>query len=758
MKDALKALSSLPSLTKPAGRKKAVVEDACRIKDAPAAFAVFDRMRRDDEGSNMKRALVQAMFDGAPPHNQSDLNETGQGDRSNLNFDEGGAMLEYSMSGYVDLFTSTEHFIRVKLKHGSFPEDEQLRYEDLMTAEFSNMLRQWNSYFSRYLYTCHHFVANGLSVNYHADPVDWRWEAAKFGDFFIPRMTKADPGALNVAGVAKNYTASELYRYISNEDAAKLMGWDVKEVKNLLMERAKSGKQDLKVDMNSWEDLQEVFKNNDLQIDTIPDCSNIRLAILWVREHSLKWSQYIFEDSGTVKKFLFAKRERYAAGRTPFTIYPYGIGSNGYYHSVRGLGYKIYPHVQISNRMLNTTVDAAMLGSSLLIQPVDEQALNDLALTYYGPFAVLPPGNKVVERPTPDLQKSAMPVIREMTSRLQGKTGGYSSVGIFADEKERSRFEVEAYVARASKLSITALNLFYEPWQSHLREVLRRVFAPNYGQNMPGGTYVWDLRERLRQSRVPVEAFEKIDFDRCSVVRAVGGGSAEARQMILDKLAQEAPALDDIGRLNLRRDRVAALVGFDSVDRYVAPNTQSRTTVDDKMAILENAALAAGTPVEALSNEAHIPHLQRHTAWLSEKADQIDSGAVQLIDVVESMFRVHEHGTKHVILGGSDPAIAQAISGYRQQLQRFGEFIHNGQEQLQKLQREQAEQGAATPAQPAGLTPEMEQKLMEHNLRLRMEEEKHQLKLQLQMAEANQKRMLADAEARARTARLGVLP
>lgn len=756
MKAAIKELSSLPSLTKPARRKKPSEEGGYRIKDAASGFAIFDQMRRDDMDSNMKRSLVQAMIDGASPYNQSDLNETGQGDRSNLNFDEGGAMLEYSMSGYVDLFTSTEHFIRIRLKEGTFPVDEQLRYEDKLTSHFSSMLRQWPSFFSRFLYGCHHFVANGLSVNYHADPVDWRWEAAKFGDFFIPRMTKADPGALSVAGVAKNFSASELYKYISNEEAAKAMGWDVPEVKRLLLERAKSGKSDLKIDLNSWEDLQEAFKNNDLRIDTVPECSNIRLAILWTKEHSQKWSQYIFEDSGDVKTFLFVKRERYAEGRTPFTIFPYGIGSNGHYHSVRGLGYKIYPHVQVSNRMLNTTVDAAMLGSSLLLQPVDEQALNDLALTYYGPFAVLPPGNKVVERPVPDLQKSAMPVIREMSSRLQGKTGGYSSVGIFADEKERSRFEVEAYVARASKLSITALNLFYEPWQTHLREVLRRVFAPNYGQNMPGGTYVWDLRERLRRAGVPVSAFEAIDFDRCNVIRAVGGGSAEARQMILDRLNQESPALDDVGRLNLRRDRVASLVGYDLVDRYVAPSLETRTTVDDKLAVLENAALVSGTPVDALSNEPHIPHLQRHLDWLSKTADQIEAGAVPLLQVVEPMFKVHAHATQHVVLGGSDPAIAQAVAGYRQQLQRYGEFIHNGQEQLQKLQKEQVEQGGTS--ESVGLSPEMEKALAEHNLQLRMEQEKHELKLRLQVAEANQKRMIIDAEARAKQARLGILP
>ncbi len=166
----------------------------------------------------------------------------------------------------------------------------------------------------------------------------------------------------------------------------------------------------------------------------------------------------------------------------------------------------------------------------------------------------------------------------------------------------------------------------------------------------------------------------------------------------------------------------------------------------------------AGTPVDALSNEAHIPHLRRHMEWLAQTANQIESGAVDIVQVVEPMFRVHAHATQHVVMGGADPAITQAVAGFRQQLQQYGEFIYNGQEKLRKLQKLQAEQGVAEANQPTGLSPEMEKKLAEHNLQLKMEQEKHELKMRLQVAEANQKRMLVDADARAKQARLGILP
>jgi hypothetical protein len=730
-----------------------------RIADASSAQKALKKMVDDDVESSRQRSKMQAMFDGERPYRDEDLVETGQGGRSNLNFDEAGALLEFSMSGYVDLFSNTEEFLRFRLRPNSFPVPQRMEYESRISKNFTAMLRKWSSFFHKFLYCCHQFIAEGVSICYYPDHLDWRWHVAKLGDFFFPRHTLADPGALELAGSIQRYRPSQLYAYIKNPEQATELGWDVNAVRDALVKSVSSTDSRRTMD---WEQVQERLKNNDLYFDCVG--SEIPIGHIWVKEFSGNWSHYQFLDQGDAKTFLYKKEDKYPANRPPFQVFMFGIGSNGYLHGIRGLGYKIYPHIQVSNRLRNQVVDAAMLSSSVIVQPVDEQALADLSLTYYGPYAVLAPGNKVIERSLPNLQGNALPVISDMSSLLQGKSGQYSSVGMFADNKERTRFEVEAYVARTSKLSITSLNLFYEPFQNLMREVARRVFNPVYGPDLPGGDLVQELRDRLLEEGVPPEALGVIDFDRCTVNRAVGGGSPEARQLILNELAAEAPAFDEVGRHNLLRDRVAARVGYDIADRYVPDDVQPRPTIDDKLAVLENSHLINGEEIRAQSNELHLTHLKAHVGRLQQFFNSVESGEADIGDVVQPMVMIHAHATEHVELGGSDPAIAETIAAYRQQLQQYGEMIWNGQEKLKAQARKEAEQAQAqamegqqvAPAQDQSLSPELERKLIEHNLRLQMKQEEHQQKLQLRQAEFLQKQAINDAKEAAKLSRLGV--
>lgn len=730
-----------------------------RIADPASAQAALKKMIDDDVESSRGRAQFQAMFDGQRPYRDEDLVETGQGGRSNLNFDEAGALLEHSMSGYVDLFSNTEEFLRFRLRPNSFPAPQRLEYESKMSKIFTGMLRKWSSFFHKFLYCCHHFIADGVSVCYYPDHLDWRWHVAKLGDFFFPRHTLADPGALELAGSIQRYRPSQLYSYIKNPEQATELGWDVKAVRDALIKSVNAVGDRRIMD---WEQVQERLKNNDLYFDCVGN--EISIGHLWVKEFSGMWSHYQFLDIGTPDKFIYKKEDKYPANRPPFHVFMFGIGSNGYIHSIRGLGYKVYPHIQVSNRLRNQVIDSAMLSSSVMIQPADEQALADLSLTYYGPYAILTPGNKVIERTIPNLGNNAMPVISDMSSLLQNKSGQYSSVGMFADEKERTRFEVEAYVARMSKLSITSLNLFYEPFQNLLREVARRAFNPSYGPDLPGGDLVIELRDRLLEEGVPEEAFGVIDFDRCTVSRAVGGGSPEARQLILSEMAREAPAFDDVGRHNLLRDRIAARVGYDLADRYVPERVDARPTIDDKLAVLENSHLIGGEDIQAQSNELHLIHLRIHDARLRQYFDAIESGEASLADALQPMVMIHAHATQHVEMGGSDPAISDMVSNYRQQLQQYGEMIWNGQEKL-KAEARKAEKEAANaaqegqqaqPTQDQSLPPEMERKLIEQNLRLQMKQEEHQQKLQMRQAEFAQKQAINDAKEAAKLRRLGV--
>ena len=57
-------------------------------------------------------------------------------------------------------------------------------------------------------------------------------------------------------------------------------------------------------------------------------------------------------------------------------------------------------------------IDNAMLAGSPMVQPEDERSLENFAFNYFGPFAILPPNMKFVDRAAPNTSQTMMPVMQ----------------------------------------------------------------------------------------------------------------------------------------------------------------------------------------------------------------------------------------------------------------------------------------------------------------------------------------------------------
>ena len=154
------------------------------------------------------------------------------------------------------------------------------------------------------------------------------------------------------------------------------------------------------------------------------------------------------------EKFLFKRENRFESPTNCFVTFCYGVG-NGTYHGIRGLGFKIYPHIQVLNRLRCGMVDGALLSSSLIVQPSDSssRAIDDLTLTYYGPYALFPPGLKIVEKAVPNLQQNIIPVISDMAMQMQNNAGAYQTRAAGVDGQSRTAYEVRSQLQKEATLS-----------------------------------------------------------------------------------------------------------------------------------------------------------------------------------------------------------------------------------------------------------------------------------------------------------------
>jgi hypothetical protein len=716
-----------------------------RLKDVKSALSIFNTLQKADERSSVNRARVDAMFDGAAPYDQSSLVTSGQGLKTNLNFGDAQRLLDVALSAYVDLYSSLERLVEVRGTQGETSEIKPA--EEIVAEELTHLIRGWPEFHSAYLRLCTTFIKHGVSVAYFDTPDDWRFRVGGFNDILIPRQTPANEQHIDIAVGRRQYLLHELYSYIRNPKAAEKVGWNVDEVKRVITKNATTdGRRGYSNHASEYESLQAEMKNNDL----FTGIQNPSVSVLhfWVREMDGSVSHYISAENDP-KDFLYKKVSRYPSVEQAYILFSYGVGSNGTYHSIRGLGQRIFAHVQTSNRLRCQQIDGAMLASAVMIQPENQRSLDELQFTYYGAYAVMSPNVKIVEKAIPNLGTAVQPALQDLNNQLRMNTDTVSTYGPDQSSPYRNQMQVVADMDVTTRLSGASLNLFYASWTRLLREVVRRIVTTKKPDSA-----IKDFYARCAAKGVPKEFIKTLDVDRTKAVRSIGNGSHANRMVALKELQGISGQFDDVGRRNLTRDIVSTRVGHDLADRYVPAEVEKRPTVDLKIAYFENQQLMAGQQVPVVGNELHGAHLGVHVPALNQIIEQLNTGEVDPMQSLPVLQSFYEHISQTVQFAAGDPALQGPVGQAKQVLQFAEEAINNATKAAQKIQRDQAKaqqqeaEMAAMGEQPE--QPEMspsDAKMMEHQVKMRIAQEKAQVDMAIKQQKHDQEMAMRDAKA-----------
>jgi len=710
-----------------------------RVKDVSSALAIFETLRKADENSSINRAHLDAMFDGAAPYDRKILEATGQGNRTNLNWGEAQRYLDISMSAFVDLYSSLERLVNVKVKVG----EPALREEaqDIIAEEVTHTLREWPAFHSSYMRLCTEFVKHGVSVAYFDNPNDWRFRVSGLGDFVIPRQTEASEDAVEVAFSRRQYLLHELFALTRNPEAAAKKGWDVEEIKRVIIANATTTRPGSRGTYTSWEDVQREVKNNDIY--TGVQNTAVSIIHMWTREFSGRVSFHMFAEESP-KTFIFAQTPMFERPEQAYVLFTYGVGTNGTYHSVRGLGHRIFNHVQTSNRVRCQRVDSAMLGGSVMLQPETQRALEDLSFTMYGPYSILSPNVRVVEKAAPNLSQTMDPALADLGEQLARNVDLLTTYGE-RGSPYRNNLQVEHDLAVSSTLTGATLNLFYAGWTRLLRETTRRLIVGNPSRD----PFVKDFYDRCAERGISKAIVQSVAHSKTHAVRSIGHGSAANRLLALRDLNQLAGSYDEVGRRNLVRDLTAERVGRDLVDRYAPPSPEPRDTADAKIALLENQSMQSGLPVPVLPTELHGMHLRMHAPLLQQLLAGVAEGQLDPVAVLPILELLQAHCVDHTEMLAGDPSAAAEVAGMRQLLQQSNEIIVNYGRKAQAAAQRAEESGDRTQdsgdrAQEGPTAAEL--KFQEFELRQQMIEQKARLDMEIKQRKAEQDLALKDAE------------
>jgi len=657
-----------------------------RLKDAKAAFSIYQNLLDADADSANQRVKVQAMLDGEAPYNPSTLKNLGQSYRSNLNFLEASADLEFALTAYSDLVNGVPQLAQVKTSFGDA--SQQGNYSQIISEEFDRVLRKnWDEFYYNQQRLAHEFVAYGVGFAFFEDDTDWRWKVAGLKDFYVPRGVAAAESRIEFCCARRSYYAHELYQYIKDPKSAREVGWDVDETRRAIINAVPADVAGTKL---GWEEIQVMLKDNDLSL-SFARSAEIQTVHYYIREFDGRITHAIGLRNGSNINFLFRKDNRFANMGQAIVLFTYGIGTNGTLHSIRGLGYKVYPHIQVTNRLRNAIIDSTLLSTSVMIQPQTMEDLNNLTIAYNGPMAILPPNLNIVDRTQPNLAANALPIAQELTVVRRNNTGSYASqVATTTGSAERTATEVSAQLEREAVLSTQAQNFYYVPWGKLLREQFRRLARNTWSSEESGGPEALEFHRRLRSRGVPVEALQAV-YD-VSPLKAVGYGSAQARLLAYNEFMQMLPMLDETGRANVIRDRIAVRVGYDQVDRYApAPNVPARLPVDAKIAELENDSMQGGRGVTVQPGENHAVHLQVHAADSVQFLLAADQNAVPPAEAFKYLSLAGPHMGAHLQQIAGDRTRQVMAGQYKDIINRVNQATQRLGEQLAREQRQQQE-------------------------------------------------------------------
>ena len=513
------------------------------------------------------------------------------------------------------------------------------------------------------------------------------------------------------------------------------MGWDVDEVKRVIAKNASTKGRGSNSNFDNYEILQQEMKNNDIYAGI----QNPAVSVLhfWVKEMDGTVSHYMAAEN-TPKEFLYKKVSRYDNAEQAYVMFSYGVGSNGTYHSVRGLGQRIFSHIQTSNRLRCQQIDGAMLASAVMIQPENQRSLDELQFTYYGAYAVMSPNVKIVEKAIPNLGTAVQPALQDITQQLALNTDTVSTYGPQQGSPYRNQMQIASDMDVTTRLSGASLNLFYASWTRLLREVVRRVVTTKKRDGA-----IRDFIERCAKRGVAPDFIKALDVNRTKAVRSIGNGSYANRMVALKELQGISGQFDDVGRRNLTRDIVSTRVGHDLADRYVSPEVEKRPTIDVKIAFFENQQLQDGNSVPVIANELHGTHLEVHVPLLNQIIEALNTGEADPQQVLPMLQSLYQHISETAQHAAGDPALEALVGQTKQVLQYAEEAINNTMKALQKMQRDQAQEGGMT---EEGM-PEQDSKLQEHEIKMQIAQEKAELDMAIRQKKHEQEMAIRDAQA-----------
>jgi hypothetical protein len=628
---------------------------------------------------------------------------------------ESEGIIEAAKTPYYDLVFEVPFFAQIEFDLEGADANLVKNWSDIISEEYSDTLMAWDGFDQNVQLHQWQMVVNGVGPMFWPHYIGWHSEAVKSRKVLVPMETKANVEQLEMCAVLHSYRADELDQFIQRGAAKdeKSDGWQVPLCKQAIIDSAMREMRQT-WGMENYDLYQRAIRTGDLYYG-IHRSDRIYVASLFIKEFGGKVSHYMVTDQNLGHTaeindnlaeetgYLFKRRNKYNSFKEVVCPFFFDVGPDGTWHSVKGLGPKIYDFCDVSNRTFCQMLDGAVIGSGVGLETQDANAIEETQVTLVGGATVFAPGYKVVQTRIAESLNGAMAMRRELQSTLQSNTGSYRQ-RIEEENREPTLGQSQLNQQQQAMLSKGATNRYYFNLDKFHRETLRRMLDPAQSPAIPGGREALEMIGRCVQRGIPAQLMRFSAIRKITAVRSIGYGSPMLRDQATRELVALVPYMDETSRNHALRARAAALpgIGMHSVDAFFPPiekagvpnaHTSYATTENNALRALHGKALVEPQQNHSIHFDTHyadvMQHIQDPQAHITEKLVHAEQAGAHL--------------TQHLKQLEGDPTRKAEV---RQKKQQLGDLAKVTDQLSQQVNEWALAQAKSNGQQPGGAPPQ----------------------------------------------------
>ncbi len=570
-----------------------------RITEVSKIRDVIERLKTDDaSGRAQNRAKINELFNGGQPFTDQEAEEN-------------------------HIYTNVQPLVAPRIAHEARRQLAQAtmrsgRYFNVsidlkdkekaslvsvaVTDQINRILKNTDRFYELLRGADATVVLHGRGPSMWDDYYAWCPKLLSIEDLKLPTNTYVDLSNLYYFAVYQELTAAELWRHINGSRADP--GWNVPAVKRLIaslldepFESTQGGRYQFP------EKLQEQFKQNGLYYatDLIPTAKLWYFYQLTDDNDQLRWELSIIQDkqdpnAKTIDEFIYKQKNLFQDSIDKIIHIQYADGANVApfkYHSVRGMGYLLYPVLVLFNRIFCRQMDSVFEAMNQLFRNVGEQDREKLAIVTLANMSCLPPGVEYVpstERYTVNhnLVNMANSVLRQL---INENSSSFIQDIDSGTKKEMTATQVMANVQQAGVLLTSMVQMQAVYRRQLYREICRR-FCLKHSSDKD----VRKFQKFIESSGFPEET---LDPERWDVLpeRSIGGGNKVLELAQVLELMKALPMFDPQARRTILRDFVLATTDDPDKTTRLVPEEPQVSSNSIVFATLAFGTLAQGAPV-----------------------------------------------------------------------------------------------------------------------------------------------------------------